>query len=309
MLDVLVLGGIIIDKYHFIKDYPKCGTDTFVNEAFEVPGGCSLNAAVMLKNLGSSPYIFSKIGNDIEGKQIETYLADQKMDARFIQRVNAKTDYCLVMVDQSGERTFFTHEKLDRAISSDLMNEMLNMTFQSVYITGYFMVSHSLESSVLKLLKELASRGTKILFDPGAIVDEIDEEVLKALIKLSDIMTPNKYEEEVISKKIGVPLKGYIKNTCYLIIKDGGNELSIQLGDDTEYMKPYRANVVDTTGAGDSFAAGVLYGLSKSDDIKHAVEIGMACGAITTTYKEPHGNFGMDEINETIKNGSVKNEK
>lgn len=308
-MNVLVLGGIIIDKYYLINDYPKCGTDTFINEAFKVPGGCSLNAAVTLKNLGCSPYVFSKIGDDVDGKQIQEYLNNKKMDTRFIHRVKASSDYCLVFVDKSGERTFFTYDKLDRNISSELMDEMLKTNFQSVYVTGYFMVNDKLDSNKLTLLKLLANKGVKILFDPGAIAGEIDMDVLKELIMIADIITPNKYEEAVISEKIGSSLKKLIKDTCYLISKDGGNELSIQYGKKTEYMKPYKSTVVDTTGAGDSFAAGVLFGFSKGYDIKNAVEIGMACGALTTTFKEPHGTFCVDDINEIIENGSVKDEK
>lgn len=309
MTNILVLGGIIIDKYNFINKYPKCGTDTFINESFDVPGGCSLNVAVTLKNLGITPYIFSKVGFDNDGQRIKSYLETRRIGTDYIVQVDATTDYCLVMVDQSGERTFFTHDKLDRAIPNEMMDAMLSMDYDSVYVTGYFMVQQEKGSNALKIIEKLAEKGTKILFDPGAIVGEIDADDLRTLIKLADILTPNRHEEDAITKILGASLSSLVKESCYLISKDGGNELIIKQGKNIKAMNPFKAQVVDTTGAGDSFAAGVLYGLSLSDDIGHAVEIAMACGALTTTYKEPHGDFGIDEINETIKNGSVKYEK
>ena len=309
MVNVLILGGIIVDQYYLVNEYPQNGTDSTINEAFMIPGGCSLNVAVTLKNLGNLPYIFSKIGKDEAGDQIIDYLNANAIETRFVKKVDAETDYCLVVVDRSAERTFFTHEKLDREIPSDVMDEMLNMEFQSVYVTGYFMANTHLPSNNLTLLRKLAYKGTKILFDPSAVAADIDFDVLKELVELSDIMTPNRYEAEIISKKLGASLQECVKDTCCLICKDGSQKLSIIYEGKTEYMQPYSVQVIDTTGAGDSFAAGVLYGLSSGLAIQQAVKIGMACGAITTTFKEPHGAFGISDINKIIEIGSVKYDK
>lgn len=306
MNTVLILGGIIIDKYKFIDQYPSHGTDTFISESFDVPGGCSLNVAVTLKNLGCNPYIFSKIGNDSDGKKIETYLENKALNTGLLERVDGETDYCLVMVDGQGERTFFTHEKLDREISVEMLSRILAMDFESVYITGYFLVKTSVDSNKLKLIKGLSDKGAKILFDPGAIVGEIDQALLEQVIKLSDILTPNKFEVQEINGRIENDLKNIIKDTCFLIEKDGGKELSITLGNQVFSKSPYKTEIVDTTGAGDSFAAGVLYGLSQDFDIEKAVEVGMACGALTTTFKEPHGNFDVERVEKIIENGRLK---
>ncbi len=309
MKNVLILGGVIIDKYNMVDRYPAHGTDAFINETFDIPGGCSLNVAVTLKNLGCSPFVFSNIGQDNEGDQILKYMASKDIDPIFINKVDGRTDYCLVVVDKTGERTFLTYEVLDRNISPELLNQMLSMELESVYITGYFMVHTKLNSNTIDLLKALSVRGVQILFDPGAIVGEIDLDVLKTLLKLADIVTPNKFEASVISEKLNIPLKDFVKPACYLISKDGGNDISIFEGSKELVMKAYNADVVDSTGAGDSFAAGVLYGLSTGLDIKESVKIGMACGALTTTFKEPHGNFDKRQIDEIIRNGSVSYDK
>ena len=308
-MNVLILGGIITDKYMFVNEYPKCGTDAFIKETFDVPGGCSLNVAMTLKNLGVNPFLFSKIGDDEDGQLIKDYLQGEHLDTRYIESIKGKTDYCLVIVDGQGERTFLTYDKLDRHISDQMMEKMLEMSYDSVYVTGYFMVKTETTSNKLALLKALANKGTKMLFDPGAIVGEIDQTVLKELIDLAYIMTPNRYEAHVISSVLNQSLESYVKASSYLIIKDGGEVLNLHHQNKSKRMTPYKTRVVDTTGAGDSFAGGLLYGLSKGLKIEEATRIGMACGALTTTFKEPHGQFSLDRINEIIEIGSVIDEK
>lgn len=309
MSKVLILGGVIIDQYYMVSDYPRCGTDTFISEAFKIPGGCSLNVAATLKNLGCEPYLYSKVGTDAEGAQIIDYLKQKGMDTQFIKSVEAPTDYCLVIVDKSGERTFFTHEKLGREISIETSEAFLELSFHSVYVTGYFMVRTKMPSNNVALLNHLSERGTKILFDPSAVAGEIELDVLKALLGLADIITPNQHEAEMMAQKLGAPLEDFIKKGCCLICKDGGNKLSITVDGHVQHMQPYQAKVVDTTGAGDSFAAGLLYGLSEGMTLQESVKVGMACGAITTTFKEPHGIFGIEDIEKIIEIGSVKYDK
>lgn len=304
MSNVLILGGIIIDKYFLMSKYPEIGRDTYIHEAFEIPGGCSLNVAVTLKNLGLTPYIYSKIGSDNEGHIIESYLKDRQLPTELLKASDNQTDYCLVMVDDTGERTFFTYEKNDREISNDYVDKIMDMSFESVYVTGYFMVKTSRSSNKIKLLRRLSDKGVKILFDPGAIVEDIDKEVLKEILKLSDILTPNKFEEEKISDIIGLPFDELINDHAIVFSKDGANELIVKSDDQVMKFNTYKTEVVDTTGAGDSFAAGVLYGLN-SKDVEYAAKVGMACGAVTTTFKEPHGRFNIDDIERIIKNGSV----
>lgn len=68
---VLLLGGIITDRYFEVEHYPDLGQDTLILNSFDKIGGCALNVAVTLNNLGSLPYIVSKLGDDEVGKKIE----------------------------------------------------------------------------------------------------------------------------------------------------------------------------------------------------------------------------------------------
>lgn len=309
MNNVLILGGILIDKYYIVDQYPKRGTDAVITEQYDVPGGCSLNVAITLENLGCKPYIYSKIGDDFNGEIIEKYMRKNRLDTKFLEYTSQPTEYCLVMVDGDGERTFMTYTNEDRQMSESYADKIShqakeddlgNAGFKAVYVTGYFLTDIDLSFPVITLLRDLAVSGVKILFDPGAAVGQIKKDVLREIVKLADIVTPNRYEASIMNQVLDANIDELVKEDSYLLKKDGSNQLTLSMGEQVVSAMPYKVATVDTTGAGDSFAGGLLYGIVNQLDVEESLRVAMACGAITTTFKEPHGKFDLKSINQLM---------
>ncbi|WP_432662409.1 carbohydrate kinase family protein [Wukongibacter baidiensis] len=302
--DVLILGGLIIDNYYMTKEYPSIGQDTEINNFFERVGGCSINVGITLRNLGCVPYIVSGVGNDERGKRVEKYLTDQELDKEFISKEDGNTGFCLVLLDESGERTFLTYKGCEEKISEDILQnpEINNMAY--VYITGYYMLSTEYKEVKLSLLRTLRNNGSKLIFDPGSMVDQIEDDFLRQILELSHIIMPNKSELRKLETKLKIDngfTKWCLNNNFELVVeKDGSKELKAYTKDNQFSVSPYKVKSVDTTGAGDSFAAGLIYGLVNGMDIETTLKIASACGALATTFLEPHGNFGIDEVKEIV---------
>lgn len=305
----MILGGIIEDRYIRVNNYPDVGTDALIHKAFQIPGGCSINVSKTLHNLGSSNYILSALGDDESGHRIENYLKDNSFRTECIHQLkNATTGYCYNIVDDTGERTFMTYKGCESNFNHDYIPDLIKDEIGVIYVTGYFLLNKKAVNDIITFLQIMKTNGVLIMFDPGALIKNVDKDSLVTVLKLADIVVPNDKELNKIEEFLKISsfppwwLDGNENRS--LIIKKGGKGTTIaSFKSDAvvyEEIASSKVDVIDSTGAGDSFAGGVLYGLLNGYSLTKSVEIGSACGAITTTFMEPHGDFTLKDIEVLI---------
>src|SRR5271157_50736 len=303
--NVLLLGGVLLDRYFEVDRYPEAGQDTLIQKSYDRVGGCSLNVALTLKNLGNLPYIVNKFGNDEAGTIIEHYIESVAIPTTCMMKVpGGQTGYCLNILDRSGERTFFTYKGCEIEFSPEMIPPQLKANFAFAYITGYYLLNLQTARVVLELVQQLRPNGCQILFDPGPLVGEMDTAQLRELLLVSDWLIPNSNELAIIQKKItiGGDLLGWLlsQGAKGIAVKKGSQGVEIITRQSSFTLKGFSVDSKDTTGAGDSFAGGFIHGLANEYTLHEAAVLANACGAITTTIKGPHGVFSMDDINQFI---------
>lgn len=301
---ILLLGGIIIDEYLLINEFPDRGEDTFINDSFHRVGGCAINVAVTLKNLGLIPHVVSVIGLDERGKEINEYLLKQELSSETIHvNPKKKTGYCISLVENSGERTFLTYKGCEAEFNSEMVSEQLLNNTSFLFVTGYYLLDIDFANLIIQFIQKVKDLGVKILFDPGSLVSKIDQNVLLSMIKLSDIVTPNSGELEKLESLFEIGKENcsewfFQKGVSWLIEKKG--KLGVNLwengSDKNVFIPTYQVRSIDTSGAGDSFAGGLIYGIMQGYNMEKSVKLASACGAITTTFMGPHKKFDLNDI-------------
>ncbi len=302
---VLLLGGIIVDHYFEVDRYPASGQDAIILNSFDKIGGCALNVGVTLHNLGSIPYVVSKLGDDTVGQEIAHYVQSIPIPTSCLAIVpGGKTGYCHTILDQGGERTFLTYKGVEKEFSADSLPNDLLQNISFIYITGYYLLNRQSTAAVLALVKQLKRAECQILFDPGPLVAHIDPTQLQEVIALSDWTIPNSSELEFIQQALKFktdPVKWLLDQGCqYVAVKKGAKGADIYSVASTFSFKGFRVKTVDTTGAGDSFAGGLIHALSNQLPATQAIEFASACGAYTATIEGPHGFFTLQEIEHFI---------
>ena len=302
---VLLLGGILLDRYFEVDRYPEAGQDTLIHRSFDVVGGCSLNVAVTLNNLGALPYIVNQYGDDEVGKKIEQYIKSLAISKTCMKKVSGgHTGYCLTVLDQKGERTFFTYKGCEGEFSQEMIPTSLNNDFDFAYITGYYLVNNRTAVAVLNLVQQLRQNKCRTLFDPGPLVCEMETTSLRELLMGLDWLVPNSEELTMIQKKIGVGGNFvdwfFTQGGKGVAVKKGSSGVDIFTPADSVSVKGFPVNAQDTTGAGDSFVGGFIHGLVNGYSLREAAKFANACGAFTTTIKGPNGVFSLDDINNLI---------
>jgi len=222
-------------------------------------GGSAANTIHGLANLGVACGYAGKIGNDELGhlfagefqqKNISTHLPYSQLD----------TGRVMAMVSADSERTMATYlGAAAEMLPSDFSDEIFNQ-YEIVYVEGYLVQNHQLIEFIVKTAYE---SGLKVAIDLSSfnIVEQNLEFLKKLVANYVDIVFAN--EEEALAFTGFEPEKALdsISGLCEIaIVKTGKKGSMIKKGKEVYHILPVPTQSVDTTGAGDSYAAGFLYG-------------------------------------------------
>ena len=136
-----------------------------------------------------------------------------------------------------------------------------------------------------EVFKRLKNEGTKIVYDLGWD-DNLNVKNIAHILEYTDVFTPNDKEAKKMTNTNNIEdaLKVLTEYVTYPIVKVGENGcMTISSGEIINVSMPMKFNAIDTTGAGDNFLAGVMYGLYNDWDIVKCMQMGNVLGGFSTT--------------------------
>ena len=292
MVKILVCGGLLIDRYISIDRYPLRGGDGYITDSFDVVGGCAINMAKTIRELGAEVYIVSYIGNDIPGNAILDFMRKGRLPMDCVKQSNGNTGYCFVFLEPDGERTFLTYKGCETEFTDELIPGDMVTSCPVAAVTGYYLLDDS-SGRLICRLKELKSNGCKIVFDPSPLADKIQADFLKEILAISDVIIPNETEAEFLAGFSGEKTSEQWAFSCnarssVVIIKKGADGgMLYQDGEKIPYAASC-ADVVDTTGAGDSFTGAIAYALGNGVPLEDGVVLAAQAAGRIVSVKGPH---------------------
>lgn len=239
----------------------------------QAPGGSVCNTMRSMARLGASTGFIGKLGDDSIGAFYEEAIVKAGTTSHLIH-TEGMSGSCTVMISPDGERTMATFLGPAPTISPDEITDEMLSQYQCIYIEGYLLVNEPLVRGTMERAKRL---GLKVALDLSNfnIVNGFKGLLEDIIPKYVDILFSNESEAEaytgkpareavhVLSEMVDVSLVTLGKEGA--IVGSHGNFYSIP----AEGGKP-----VDTTGAGDNFAAGFLYGQSVGATLEQSARIG-----------------------------------
>ena len=288
-LQVLCIGDVMLDVITKISVMPAdihYGSDT-PSVISTHGGGAAGNVASWLTRTNAKPTIVGHVGSDAAGAALtaEFDLLGVKHNNLFVD--NGSSGVVVVLVDPTGERTMFP----DNGANSGLhMGDLPDLTgFGAVYLSGYSPLDPLSRPGVLEMISAIKVAGIPIYFDPasvGGMMQAPLEEVL-SWVALCDVLLLN--EEEAIyltgESNIEKALEILLQSTEVVVIKRGSlGAIGKARGSILITTPALPTEVVDTTGAGDSFAAGFIatYAISKNmqQSLEYGAKVAAHCVAI-----------------------------
>ncbi|WP_435183101.1 PfkB family carbohydrate kinase [Halobellus sp. EA9] len=290
--EVLVAGETLVD---FIPDAPGplAGVESFSRR----PGGAPANVAVGLARLDRTPWFCSAVATDPFGEFLASTLDEEGIPDRFVVRdPDRQTALAFVShgTDADREFTFYRSDTADVHLDTSVVDDA---TLESVEVVAVGGVSLSVEparSATFDLVERARARGCLVLFDPNYRPELWHDDpgpVIRRMLARTDVL---KVSDEDLSGP-GLPsdpsgLLDAVDDAVFLTEGGAGARL---LADDGS---PWGAgewrhggfrvdDVVDTTGAGDAFTAGIIAGLVDGDAPEDLLAFANAVAAASTTSR------------------------
>ena len=245
-------------------------------------GGAAANVASWLSVSGTPAYLIARVGDDAAG---QTVLAElDKYGVEHSQTIipDVNTGVVIVLVDALGERTMFPDSGANSGLSLADLPPLDEIT--AVYLSGYPLVNPKSREGALDILRSVKERGLPVIFDPSTVgvLLEVGLIQVRGWLELVDVVILNEEEAHFLSGKKN-PIEAaaeLLKSTPLVVIKRGGNGALAQArGSSVVQISAIEAVVVDTTGAGDAFAAGFILVWANGGELVDALNNGAALAA------------------------------
>ena len=266
----------------------------------QASGGSAANTIHGLAKLGVQTGFIGKIGNDEVGDFFKADLLDAKVEP-LLKYSDTKSGLAVALVSPDSERTFATYLGAAVEISaSDLKLEDFQ-GYDYFHIEGYLVQNYDLIETAVKLAKEA---GCKVTIDMASynVVEDNLEFLTRIVKEYVNIVFANEEEAKAFTgKEPREALDAVAEITDIAIVKIGSKGSMVKRGDKVYTAGVIKANSIDTTGAGDLYAAGFIYGLSKGYELDRCAEIGsITAGNIIEVIGAKMDNKRWDGIYSAI---------
>ena len=238
-------------------------------------GGSADNTIRAMARLGCKVGFIGKVGRDSTGDFFESALDNLGIQP-FIMRGEERSGKCVSLVSPDGERTLVTHLGAAVEMKAEDLTPAIFEGYDCLYVEGYLVQDHNLIRGAIRMAKEL---GLKVAIDLASfnVVEENLEFLREVISEYVDIVFANEDEARVFSgEEEPVNALQYISTMCNLVIvKIGMRGALIKQGSEVSHVGIMAAaKRVDTTGAGDFYAAGFMAGMCEGLSLRQCGTIG-----------------------------------
>ena len=230
-------------------------------------GDSAANTMSGLARLGAKAGFLTMMGNDEMGQFFTDEMTRTGVEMLALKS-NTPTGRVIAMVTPDGERTFATCLGASIELSPDDIKPELFDNWDIFYIEGYLVANPDMLRKAISTAKD---KGLKIAIDLASynVVEESRDFLLELVNNYVDIVFANEQEALALTGMEPENALHYIAERCDIaVVKIGAKGAYIQRGNEIVTIPPMKADVVDTTGAGDMWAAGFLAGLVKGENLQ-----------------------------------------
>ena len=279
---ILICGSLAIDTImvfpdrfarHILPNETHVLSVSFqIGEMRREWGGCAGNIAYNLKGLGGEPVVMATIGDDVPG--YAERLRGKQIAAEGVRVIpGSYTAQAYIITDMDDNQITAFHP--------GAMNESHRNRVGDVADIALGIVAPDGREGMRSHLREFAAAGIPVIFDPGQGLPLFSGAELVEMIECADYVAVNDYEGRLLAERTGLTIEAIAKRVKALIVTRGGEGSLIHVGGavlEIPAVKP--AALVDPTGCGDAYRAGLLYGIANGWDWERTGRLASLLGSV-----------------------------
>lgn len=271
---VVVVGSINIDMVFTSDTRPKAGETVLGNSFDLIPGGKGANQAVAASKLGAETYMVGCVGNDSNGE----------FSLKNLQKMNVNTDGVKILdnvptgvaniVVADNDNSIIVVSGANFEVNKEVVNNNLDLILSADIVLLQLEIPVEVVEYVVEICRE---NNVKVLLNPAPAA-----KLSISTIENVSYFTPNEHELSLLFKNQDTDqvLKRYPNK---LIVTLGSKGVKYYDGNEIKLIPSNKVNVVDTTGAGDTFCGGLAAALVRGDSIEDAIKFANKAASFTVT--------------------------
>ncbi|MCF8885433.1 MAG: carbohydrate kinase family protein [Ignisphaera sp.] len=281
--DIAVVGDINLDLILPVRNFPSRGSMEYAREMIKNHGGVGRNIAIALSKLGLRTVLIGAVGDDESGTELIRELKDNRVN---VSRVRVIKHMCtgtiLVIVDEEGERTMIGHRGANTKLKIEEEDISIIEKTKHLHLSGYTLLNDDIWESINMLMRRVRSLKTKTSIDIEGVAEHKPTllEEMKGFFNyvMAGENEARRFTGEEDPETIGLTLLEKMKAEI-IALKMGHRGCIIATRERIFHTPSFKVTVVDTTGAGDAFNAGFIYGMARNLDLKKVAILANAMGA------------------------------
>jgi ribokinase len=285
--EILMLGDINIDTVWPVSEFPTPGRDGLTETVTVEMGGAVVNSAIVLDNLGQRTGLLGCVGKDVWAEQITKKLAQTTINLKYINiKPESTTGLTFIIVTPDGERTMFSHRGANIQLEIQDIDEDAFKDAALLHISGYALLESPQKKAVWSAVELAKKHNVQISLDTGLEPAIKNPKDLRRLLRELTICISGPQE---ISELLDSTSP---EEAADLLLSSGIRLAAIKLGEkgsfiadekDQFFCPSFHVDAVDTTGAGDSFTAGLLYGWAHGLSFPASAVLASVLGALAAS--------------------------
>jgi sugar/nucleoside kinase (ribokinase family) len=281
---VIVIGELNIDAVASgLAEAPRLGDEILASEFRLTLGSASAIFACGVAKLGHDVTFIARVGSDYFGRFCLSALREAGVSTRHISRDKDLKTGVTISLSTRHERALVTYPGAIAALGPDDVNSSRLKGHSHLHMTSYFLQTR-LQASFPQIFREARELGLTTSFDPNSDPTHSWNNSIRDVFTYTDLLFVNKTEALALTRArtVNAALKALGQQVSCAVIKLGPDgAMAIKDGEITSVAR-FPIEPVDTTGAGDSFAAGFVSAYLRARPVRECLDVANACGALST---------------------------
>jgi len=291
-LPVCVVGAAVVDVIADAYSLPHRGSDIELHQQGVNVGGCALNVAIALHRLAIPSINALPLGSGIWATIVRQKLNEYGIHS-VLETAKGDNGWCLALVEPDGERTFLSVSGVENQWDAALLGTLPQPAGRWIYLSGYQLTSNSGEVLIDWLEQQM--QPYQLLVDFGPRLADIGQPAFNRIMDLQPLITVNRQEAELLwRERLCRPEPFDAQQLMTEWQRRFGGAMVVRLdsegagfvnGHEQRWVPALPTTVVDTIGAGDSHAGGVLAGLASGWSLGESVALGNAVASYVVSQR------------------------
>jgi ribokinase len=302
--DVVGFGALNVDKLFKVNRIAAKEEESFITDFAETCGGSAANTVVGLARLGCRVGFVGKVAADREGRMLLGEFRKESVDTRGIAVAKqGRSGTVMGFVDEDGERALYIDPGVNDQVEFSEKNK--KYASQTVFLHLTSLVGEE-SFQAQKRIVEALPEDVMVSLDPGALYARKGLAALESIVENCFVLMPNAGELELLTGMADYRSGAEAmlrKGVKVVAVKLGSRGCYVTDGRQSHSVEAFKVSVVDTTGAGDAFCAGFLYGLINHKGLEECGRTGNFVASRCTTRMGARA--GLPTVKDLAKNRLV----